>query len=396
MRRIFDRLDLAAWRRVLVLVVLVGPFVGCDVGGPNDLVIACSWPERERSKVEADFRSWLEQFGDPTSVTRLHWVGLDPSRDPAAASPLDPRPDVLLGGPCAPYRVWAERGAIEDEGLGWFVVRRRTFGLDLGGPYGDPDEPFTLDELAGPAFSGRLALADPRTDPAALVLAAEYLRVSSWNEGFAALAGLYENAAQVSRGDPVSLVERGRANAAIVPGGADGSISPPITYEEGAAMVREVDHPEPARAFFRFLRERRPEVESTPLAFKPEALSLLADLLGSTLVDPHHERHASPGPRASDLLPRWPPQGIAALRAREEGEDLVRLSAEELVGDDEARAWLLRSWQRPGVVDGDLLNDLARAAGGRLVREPRFRAWLRAEWTESARSRRRQAEAPRR
>ncbi len=132
-----------------------------------------------------------------------------------------------------------------------------------------------------------------------------------------------------------------------------------------------------------------------------EFSSLIADLLGSTLVDAQDElwtamRAIEAVPdheKATEWLlepPPWPPASVAKY-LRREGEHamaLIETLAAELAPEPPARAWLLRSWLAPSrFVDGTLLSELGQAAEGRLCREPRFRAWLREEWTASARQR---------
>jgi hypothetical protein len=161
-----------------------------------------------------------------------------------------------------------------------------------------------------------------------------------------------------------------------------------------------------SQAFLRFLIESREfELASDQSAGSdepdPDVASLLADLLGATLVDAQDELWAAWGalqragnPAAAQRRltdpPAWPPASIEKY-LRREGENamsLIETLAAELAPDAVVRGWLLRSWlaaSRP--VDDALLSELAHAADGRLVHEPRFRAWLRAEWTASARQR---------
>ena len=132
-----------------------------------------------------------------------------------------------------------------------------------------------------------------------------------------------------------------------------------------------------------------------------ELSSLVADLLGSTLVDAQDELWSAA--RAIDGLaekeqarawllepPPWPPASVAKYLSRE-GERamaLIETLSAEVAPEPPARAWLLRSWLAPArPVDLSLLSELTHAADGRLCREPRFRAWLREEWTAWARQR---------
>jgi hypothetical protein len=172
---------------------------------------------------------------------------------------------------------------------------------------------------------------------------------------------------------------------------------------EGAGIVAGPSRRRLSELFFRFLAEtgkaERPRADATD---DPEADSLLADLLGATLVDAQDElwtawttlNRAGRPTRAAMWLtqaPPWPPASIEKLELELEGEGseaLVQTLVEEIVPDADLRAWLLRSWLGPKrLVDGSLLAEIAQAADGRLAREPRFRAWLRAEWTAWARQR---------
>jgi hypothetical protein len=144
------------------------------------------------------------------------------------------------------------------------------------------------------------------------------------------------------------------------------------------------------------------EKDSKDRASVPEEVSsLVADLLGSTLVDAQDElwtavraiETVSDREKAVEWLcepPPWPPASVAKYLGRE-GERamaLIETLAAEVAPEPPARAWLLRSWLAPArLVDDTLLSELSDAAGGRLCREPRFRAWLREEWTASARQR---------
>ncbi|MEJ7637931.1 MAG: hypothetical protein WKF75_08110, partial [Singulisphaera sp.] len=119
--------------------------------------------------------------------------------------------------------------------------------------------------------------------------------------------------------------------------------------------------------------------------------SLLADLLGATLVDAQDElwdawevlENAGRPERAERLLteaPPWPPASVEIILRLDPSSALPETLAGQLAPDADVRAWLLQSWLRPTrLIDGAWLEELAEGAGGRLVGEPRFRAWLRAE-----------------
>jgi hypothetical protein len=137
--------------------------------------------------------------------------------------------------------------------------------------------------------------------------------------------------------------------------------------------------------------------------FRPEDLSitLLAELLGATLVDAHEELTAALAalrkrdPAAMSSLeawlleaPPWPPASIQELRRSDPDGALLDALAEQVAPGLEARYWLLQSWEQPGrPLDGAVLGEIARAADGRLARDERFRAWLRADWVAWSRQR---------
>lgn len=364
---------------------------GCGREAGEDLVVACCWSGPERASLEADFRAWLAAGPDaPRDAPRVRWVAFDVNAGPPGASPWARAPDLVVGGPPEAHDVWVKDGRIAGEQVASrVVVRERSFGLVLAGAEAAPPGPITLDELAGPKWRGRLALADPRTHAPALALAAGCLDEYGWERGFAVLARLHDNAVAVVRGDPAAVVGRGRAQAAIVPGGMDGPLALPIAYRECASLARDPAHPEVARSFLGFLKERLPGPADLPAPPASGPVRLLADFLGATLVDRHGDGHLADGGGLS--LPPWPPESLAALRDRDESGDLVRVLAEQIVADAEARAWLQASWDELGTFDGERWRALAQRGRGTLPREPRLRAWLIADWDEWSRTRRRPA-----
>ena len=208
---------------------------------------------------------------------------------------------------------------------------------------------------AGDLLDVNRALADPRNDPATLAWAIMQLEPGRWREGYAQVV---EVAARAPR---FAWHGGGRRQAGE---GATGEGASGRNLEEG------VD-------------------------------TLVADLLGATLVDAQDElwtawraleRAGYPEPARKWLTepPPWPPASIEKY-LRREGENsmaLIETLAAELAPAPSVRAWLVRSWlSPPREVDKSLLTELARAADGRLCAEPRVRAWLRAEWTASARQR---------
>jgi hypothetical protein len=212
--------------------------------------------------------------------------------------------------------------------------------------------------------------------------------VAGWRAGSARAAGARGDAdATIARTDDATL--------------GDDSVS----FEEGAAIRRGSRRKESARAFLRFLEERRGatggSTDKAKPPLSPGAESLATDLLGATLVDAQDElrraveevdRAGSPAAVVSLLtpLPPWPPASIEKLlrKGGEEGATLIETLTAQLAPEPGARLWLSRSWLRARKpIDADLLSELAEVEQGGLAREPRFRAWLRAEWTQWARQR---------
>jgi hypothetical protein len=193
------------------------------------------------------------------------------------------------------------------------------------------------------------AWADPRRDPDSLRWAIDQLSAAQWREGYGRLV---QKAAACDR------IGRSTAHSFTI----------------------------------------APSNEELPAA---EVSSLIADLLGSTLVDSQDELWVAV--RAIDRLadrdkaiewlvepPPWPPASVTKYLSRE-GERamaLIETLAAEVAPEAPARAWLLRSWlSPPRTVDRTLLSELAQAADGRLCRDGRFRAWLHEEWRAWARQR---------
>jgi hypothetical protein len=231
-------------------------------------------------------------------------------------------------------------------------------------------------------------------------LAWGFLSQDDWARGYANLVRLYGNAGRVGRltGESQALVEHGAAGLTLSldsprrPG-------PRWNHQEGAAIVSTARDPWLAWNFLQFAtREHADRPDSELVAVDPALGWLVADLLGSTLVDAHEALAAAwsavveadrPAVWEERLtaLPPWPPGSVLKLRDRSDGEALIDILAEQVAPDAEARAWLLASWETPGDLDGDRLRALARAADGRLASEPRLRSWLRGEWTAWARQR---------
>jgi hypothetical protein len=386
---------LARASAILSLAAVVGCGAGLDAlvpspSTPDALRIATPWPREDRAKLAVGFAEWLGARPDDEGVKAdaIAWI------ETADDEPIDraPRrlasgapPDVLLGGAVGAYARLAADGRLESLSDGaprpyWIVARSAAIDLE-----------------AGP---GRVALADPRQDPATLAWCLARLDAGD----HAGLLDLYGGSSPVGW-RPTSAraaIERGRAarTLAVVD-------RPETTFEEGAAVLKGTARPRAARAFLKFLEESaggrmgpRFEAASQAGAVARER-DLAADLLGATLVDAQAElavavaavkAAGSPSWAVERLTqpPPWPPASIEKLLTRpgEDGPALVDSLTGQFAPDPAARDWLARSWLAPRrSLDRPLLAEIAAAAGGRLARDPRFRSWLRAEWTQWARQR---------
>ena len=266
-----------------------------------------------------------------------------------------------------------------------------------------------------------VAFDDFRHDPIALEWARGELAAGSWAEGYARLVRWADDPRRIGRQPGSALAAFERGEVAMVPcvrtvgrspaqRGGIVLVSGPSEqagWVEGVALVRGGRNPALAQEFVRFLAGRGQAESPTPRdtggtdpAQNPEAASLLADLLGATLVDAQDELWAAwakleatghPGEAERWLTepPPWPPASIDKLLEAGRGRvGAARDLTAQIAPEADVRNWLLRSWLAPPRhVDGRLLAELAGALDGRLAREPRFRAWLRGEWTAWARQR---------
>ena len=362
----------------LVVGLLASLLTGCEQPASPSLVVATSWPLGERLRIESEFQQWQasSKLAAGHESIRVQWLLL------MAGDPIEPvahrrsASDVLLGGRAlALDRLSAEGRLLPVDALDsarWCVCRQ--------------------------AAGDQAGRGDPRTDSLALSWAENDLEPGRWREGYA--ARLVDVAGHSPRiGPRAGLEPTGRRNGDLV-------FSPGLPLAEGVAILAATRNPELARTFVRFLLETRiaelhPSDRTPGFGSEPDFDSLVADLLGATLVDGQDElwaawealeRTGSPGPALKWLTepPPWPPASIEKYLKRE-GEHAMSL-IETLVGELSPRPAVLRMAYPelaapPRVVDDTLLAELTRAADGALIHEPRFRAWLRAEWTASARQR---------
>jgi hypothetical protein len=351
---------------------------GCAPSSPDRLVVATSWPAGARRKLETDFERWVDASHDHLGHrrVRLQWLALAAEDDPLKVACRATPPHVFLGGRPSAFALLSSMdrlSPIEHAGSEpWCAVAR---------PAGS----------GSPTPTAPLAWSDPRDDRASLLWAIGQLSAEGWRDGYARLVRTAAARERFGRSTEGSLLSEST-------GWSQGT--------EGAAIARSAPDQELAQGFLRFLLETQGAAatangsEAKPGAL-PEVRSLVADLLGSTLVDAQDELWAASRAvekvadrqRALEWLfepPPWPPASVAKYLGRE-GEHamaLIETLSGEVAPEPPARAWLLRSWLAPArSVDETLLYELTQAAGGRLCRETRFRAWLREEWTAWARQR---------
>lgn len=399
-------------------------------GQTGSLTIATSWSETERRQLDEAFERWLVNKLDPEPLgteIRIDWLTIERAADLTRVvrprrsrwDPRPPSPDIVLGGPLSSYQRLAKLGKlapIESPGRPlWNEVHRSPMGWGIRPKAaGTPTNAGTTEPAPAqaPAFGRppQPTFDDPRHHPIALAWAKGELNSESWAAGYARLVRDAGHCRAIGHqaGSALAAVERGEAEAtptvAIDVAGRTGSVqfvpAPGAPdWVEGAGIVARPGSHRLAQMFFQFLNETN-QAES-PRANSTEDFevdSLLADLLGATLVDAQEElwtawanlnRSKQPARAVMWLTqaPPWPPASIEKLEG-ENSEALVQTLIEQLAPDADLRAWLSRSWLGPKrLVDGSLLNEIAHAADGRLAAEPRFRSWLRAEWTAWARQR---------
>lgn len=397
----------------------------------NELTIATTWPDSEQAEIEAGFSRWLAvgQALEPAAAAaaRIEWIRLVPGENPAPAltqrlGPLDLRDrtvDVLAGGTAASYARLARADQfvpIDRSGSpSWCVSRRVPIRMAIhthgGAPVEGTSPAASADPKASTAREGGVTFDDPRHDPIALAWAKGELAAGDWANGYARLVHAAGNPRRPGRqpGAGLAAVERGEATATPAPadsgkvqqrGIALVATSAAAEWIEGVAIVRGGSNGALAQLFLRFLAERgRAEPAPAGLGEDGDEDALVADLLGSTLVDAQDELweawavlertgHPVDAERSMTAAPPWPPASIVKLVERDRSGALLQTLAAEIVPDATLRAWLMRSWLAPTrPIDGPLLRELSGAVDGRLVREPRLRAWLRAEWTAWARQR---------
>ncbi|WP_210420471.1 hypothetical protein [Aquisphaera giovannonii] len=357
------------------------------------LRVATPWEARDRAELERH----LKAEGTGLESLRIAWVELPPGTPFDRARAREPAIDVFLGGPIAEYARLAAAGSLAPpggEGQPHFRIVRRS----AIRPW--PEEP-------GRDPSARPLLDDPRADPVTLAWARGTLERGPWVEGYAALIASYGSAARPAgwlAGSARATVEHAGSRSLWTPAlvGQETGAGEPILYEEAGGIAAGSTHPA-AGAFLDFLAARQtPGDRTRTTSPDPVRDELLADLLGSTLVDAQDEltaawRAVEAGRPSDDQArarlvepPPWPPAFVNKLQER--GGDRALAMVQDLASrvspEPEARLWLVQSWLRPSrPIDGSLLAELSAAADGRLARQTAFRDWLRGEWTAWARQR---------
>lgn len=395
------------WGLIPLLIVLVALAAGCG-GDSEPLVIATTWSVAERGFVAESF---YNRPPIPDAPSRIEWISLAPGDDLMRLASRRHPPDLLLGGSPALYQTLARAGVLEPgvvDGPAWRIARRSPMGWRVA-KSGD------LDPASGEPL-GVLAFDDPRCDSTALNWARSLLgrNPDDWSRGYARLVRLAGGSVAPGNqpGAALATLERGECAAvpscAIVPGreATTATFVPRPDWQEaieGIAILKRGRNLAAARALVQDLaRSGHAELPAfDDMDRDPTADAILADLLGATLVEARDELrtawavlgeagHADRAAMWMTQAPPWPPASVSKILSDPEGNAMSLLDtlAGQLAPDADVRAWLVRSWLRPGrLVDGALLDDLASAVDGRLAREPRFRQWLRSEWTAWARQR---------
>jgi hypothetical protein len=318
---------------------------GCDPTAPTRLVVATTWPIEERAELEKSFRS------KSPNLPPIEWVSLAVGESLARTIERRGGVDLIVGGPSWELEKLSASGKLEainpSDLISWQSIGRRKSRL---GSFGN----------------GR----DPRNNPDWLAQGRSILQAQGWPKGYETLVR-----------QAISGREREPETS-------------PIQMVEGIALVRGGRHPKQAREWIAVLQEKGVVIPTDPQArFEASADSLLADLLGSALVDASRElrdaqaaltqfNHPARAEGSIGERPPWPPASVTRLRESPNGEALVETLLEQIAPERQVRDWLRESWSQPRTpIDGQLLKQIAGALDGRLAAEPRFRAWLRGEWT---------------
>ena len=139
-----------------------------------------------------------------------------------------------------------------------------------------------------------------------------------------------------------------------------------------------------------------------------QGLSLLADLLHSTLIVPQREFYQAwdvirdsrlPSETERTLAeykivepPPWPPASVDLLKSRPRANVLLKSLIEHISSSSATREWLTSQFEaNPGYVNAKLLVEMGSVLGVEQASESRLRSWLSAEWSAWAGQRYRRA-----
>jgi hypothetical protein len=346
----------------------------------------------------------------------LTLVGLDQPlrviRPPEHLSPLDLvsrglEADIVIGGPIDAYRALAPSGLFRDLPAGPFQVARRASVALLALP-GAVEPPTTGSlnwaTLEESRWDGRYVLASPRHDLFTQAAVCSHIRANPFAGAYADLVLAFARAPSLARSvrAGLSFAQRNRVPYVLAPDALGAAFdlsayrfaSPQPDFDEGLAVLASS---RAANAAVQLHDTLGPTAIEASAAIDPRETSLLALLLGSTLVAPHRElRHAiraldaaekdrpSAARRARTWLvepPPWPPASMLRLRARSGGRRLLEQLAEQIAPDPGTHVAFLELMSAPAsLIDLKAFSIIVASAGG-LTASPRFLAWLEAEWT---------------
>ena len=249
----------------LALGAALALLTGCDQPATPSLKVATSWPLDERARLESEFESWRASstLDSDRKPIHLEWLSLTPGE---AVGPVARRripPDLLLGGSTSSYRRMSYDGRLL--------------------PVDSPDSArWCLSRRAAGRAVGR---GDPRTDSITLEWARSELAPGRWREGYARLIDVAGHSPRIGRRGGCDSDARTKGDP--TPGND-------LPSRDGVGIPAGSREPELARSFVRFLLEtRQAELASNPGADGDSADadfdSLVADLLGATLVDAQDE-----------------------------------------------------------------------------------------------------------
>ena len=280
-------------RAVLAAVVCLSFLVACSRAEPAPLVVATTWPTAVLAEVEAAYRRGT---GDASPIA---WVPLVPGERVEVVLGRRGGVDVLLGGSIWEFVRLADLGKLTrfdaSDHAPWRLIRRPR-----------PVEPTPGFE---PLAVAAKEYVDPRDDPATLAIARSILVGEGWTKGYETL---------VRRGS-LARVASGRM------GGETSALGPSVDVLEGLASLSTSNQASRSRRFVRWMAEtavvEAPRLDAIEAA---RADGLLADLLGSALVDAHDElrdaeaaierfHRPSKAEAAIGESPPWPPASVARL-----------------------------------------------------------------------------------